>query len=243
MRIGLIADIHGNVFALDAVLAALDRLGMDETVCLGDVASPGPWPIETITRLRDRGIPAVMGNTDEWLLAEDPSRISDFTAMNHINAWAAIRLDDALYAWIEALPRHRTMVRRAVPIILYHGSPRSTTDVISSLTPTETVAAMLSATDARIAVGGHTHVPMLRTTDTTLLVNPGSVGLGGTGPGTHDLPLGKPATGAEFAVLELTGQGVSLSFHSVGLDTGEMIAAASTTEMPHLESWAALWSE
>ena len=71
MRIGLIADIHGNLFALDAVLAALARIGMDELICLGDVAALGPQPREVIERLRALRCPVVMGNTDAWHL--DPA--------------------------------------------------------------------------------------------------------------------------------------------------------------------------
>lgn len=64
MRIGLIADIHGNLLALEAVLSALGRDGVDDLICLGDVASLGPQPAEVIARLRALGCPVLMGNTD-----------------------------------------------------------------------------------------------------------------------------------------------------------------------------------
>ena len=69
MRIGLIADIHGNLIALETVLAELAREPLDQMVCLGDVAALGPQPGEALARLRALGCPVVMGNTDAWLLA------------------------------------------------------------------------------------------------------------------------------------------------------------------------------
>jgi predicted phosphodiesterase len=64
MRIALIADIHGNVVALDEVLAELEEKAVDQIVCLGDVAAGGPRPVETLERLRELDCPVVMGNAD-----------------------------------------------------------------------------------------------------------------------------------------------------------------------------------
>ena len=74
MRIGLIADIHGNGIALDVVLAELARERVDEIICLGDVAALGSQPREVLARLRAIGCPVVMGNTDAWLAAWPPAR-------------------------------------------------------------------------------------------------------------------------------------------------------------------------
>lgn len=68
MRIALIADIHGNVVALDEVLAELEKKAVDQIVCLGDVAAGGPRPAQTLERLRELDCPVVMGNADQWLL-------------------------------------------------------------------------------------------------------------------------------------------------------------------------------
>ena len=64
MRIGLISDIHGNLFALEAVLAELARERLDDLVCLGDVAALGPEPVGVLARLRTAQCSVVMGNTD-----------------------------------------------------------------------------------------------------------------------------------------------------------------------------------
>ncbi len=69
MRIAIISDVHGNIHALDAVLADLDASGpYDEIVYGGDVAFNGAFPSECIDRMRERGYRAVRGNTDEFLV-------------------------------------------------------------------------------------------------------------------------------------------------------------------------------
>ena len=75
MRIGLIADIHGNADALRAVLNELDSLRLDHLVCLGDVAVLGPEPREVVRLLMDAGCAVVRGNTDAWLLDEPSDAI------------------------------------------------------------------------------------------------------------------------------------------------------------------------
>src|SRR5882724_189823 len=94
MRIGLIADIHGNLLALETVLDELAREGVNELICLGDVASLGPQPAEVLARLRALGCPVVMGNTDAWLLtppAGDAAEEED-RSMYRLNAWCAAQL-------------------------------------------------------------------------------------------------------------------------------------------------------
>ncbi len=241
MRLGLVADIHGNLFALREALAALDRIGVDRIACLGDVATPGPWPAETIALLMERAIPVVRGNTDDWLLAANPAAVSDTAAMNAINAWAREQLTPTALAWLAELPLTRDIDARGTSLTLYHGSPRSTEEVVGPTTPKRSLAKMLDGTPAGIAAGGHTHLQMLRTQGAWTLINPGSVGLGGTGPGTPDLPPTRPVDSAQLAVLEIAGSAIRVSFLSLPLDVPAMLAAAGETAMPHLDWWSSLW--
>ena len=72
MRVALLADIHGNGFALDAVVDALATEAVDQIVCLGDVAIFGPQPREVLNLIRSLKCPVIMGNTDAWALAPKP---------------------------------------------------------------------------------------------------------------------------------------------------------------------------
>ena len=95
MRLAVIADIHGNCLALDAVLADIARRGVRDIVNLGDVASGPMRPRETVARIIGAGIPTVRGNHDRWV-AEGTTGGSD--------AFARDRLDPAQRAWLGALP-------------------------------------------------------------------------------------------------------------------------------------------
>ncbi len=68
-KIAIFSDIHGNLPALEAVLAAVAGEGVERLVCLGDLATLGPQPHEVIARVRALGCPVVMGNTDATLLS------------------------------------------------------------------------------------------------------------------------------------------------------------------------------
>lgn len=74
MRIALLSDIHGNLFALEAMLAMLTRETIDQIVCLGDVAMFGPQPCAVLARMQTVACPVVMGNTDAWALAHSRLR-------------------------------------------------------------------------------------------------------------------------------------------------------------------------
>src|SRR5215211_252104 len=104
MRIGLIADIHGNVMALDAVLDKMGRDDVDQIVCLGDVAALGPQPGTVIVRLRDLGCPCVLGNTDAWLLPDPPLSAEPATtvAVAGLTRWCAEQLSDADVAFLRS---------------------------------------------------------------------------------------------------------------------------------------------
>jgi len=200
MRIGVIADIHGNLVALEATLAALAHEPLDRLVCLGDVATLGPRPAATLARLRGLGCPGVMGNTDDWLLAAP--RADRATPVSELTAWAAAQLADAERAFIRTFPPTLTIpLDGAATLLCCHGSPRSYDEVIAATTPDDALDAMLVGHDAAtLVVGGHTHVQLVRRHGARRIVNVGSVGLPGIGPGTPDLPTNRGVAWAEYGI-------------------------------------------
>src|SRR5688572_13029752 len=89
MRLALFSDIHGNLPALEAVLAAIDAEAPDAIWYAGDFVGYGPWPDECVQRIRARGIPAILGNYDEktlrfpkkavkWAKSKDPRKVQAF---------------------------------------------------------------------------------------------------------------------------------------------------------------------
>ena len=208
MRIALIADIHGNLAALEAVLGALGEARPARIVCLGDVAATGPQPREILARLRGLGCPVVMGNADaELLRPPDAGTESDeFTArVFDMTRWGAAQLDAEDRAFIASFqPTVDVALSSGRRLLCCHGSPRSFDDVIVAPTPDEAIDGMMAGHEAAVYAGGHTHVRMLRAWRGREIVNPGSVGLA-----YRFLPDGSARVSpwAEFALLSVVGGG------------------------------------
>lgn len=172
MRIAILADIHGNLVALDAVLGDLESQSPDEVWCGGDIAWGGPWPAECIDRVREAGWPTVKGNTDIWVAGDAqglPAGITaeDIEVMVEAHALAE---DDAL--WLLNLPLGHT---GPGSILLVHATPETPFDAPEPDAPPNAFAPY--QTQAQNVVYGHVHRAFIRRlADGTLVVNPGSVG-------------------------------------------------------------------
>ena len=219
MRIAAISDIHGNLAALDAVLADIAHRGADVTVNLGDIVSGHLQPRETAARLMALALPTIRGNHERQLLA-DPAR------MGVSDAYARAQLLPQQLAWIEALP---ATLRLRDDVLLVHGTPNS--DLVyflDTVTPQGSRAATLDevaqrAGDAAAALilCGHTHMPRSITLpDGRLIVNPGSVGLQAYDDDhlyPHVMENGTPH--ARYAIVEDDAQGRwHAQFHQVEYD-------------------------
>jgi len=241
MRIGLIADIHGNLLALDTVLAHLAAEHVDEIICLGDVAALGPHPSEVLARLRGLGCAVVMGNTDAWLLhpppfSNDPANV----AQRDITDWGIARVSSADRGYIDAFaPTLSRTFGYDEEMLCFHGSPRSYDEVIIATTSESDLDLMCGETRATILVGAHTHIQMVRSYRGRRLINVGSVGLPGIGairpynPGVH---------WAEYAIVDVGTTGLDVSLRRVALDIAAMIADARVSGMPHIDWWAGTWN-
>ena len=243
MRIALIADIHGNLAAFAAVLAALERERPDRVVCLGDVAATGPQPREVLALLRTLSCPVVMGNADAELLDPTPPGpdSDEFTArILDIARWSAEQLDAADRDFLASF---QPTVDVALPggqrLLCCHGSPRGCEDVIGAATPDEAIDAMMAGSEAAIVAGGHTHVRMLRAWRGRELVNPGSVGLAYRflADGSARIP-----PWAEFAVVSASDEGAAaVAFRRVSYDLAATVRAMHERGMPHAAWWSADW--
>jgi predicted phosphodiesterase len=180
MRLAIISDIHGNLPALDAVLADIARRGADLTVNCGDLLSGPLWPSETADRLMALSLPTIAGNHERQLLtcARRRGGTSDQYAFEHTTA--------AQHAWLAALPVRLTPLPG---VLMVHGRPDSdlhylldTVDTADSAgvraaTPDE-VRQRLHGIDAELVVCGHSHHPgVMQVPGGPLVVNAGSVGL------------------------------------------------------------------
>lgn len=239
MRIGLIADIHGNLIALEGVLSELKREQVDHIICLGDVAALGPQPHEVLERLRELHCPVVMGNTDDWYLQPLPEGDDE---LREIVGWGLQQFTDADLAYLRSFqPVLEMTLETDRTLLCYHGSPRSYNDVIGSSTTLAEVRSMFTGYQAFIMVGGHTHIQMLRRYEQAFLINPGSVGLPGVGPDREDLPRNKNVHWAEYGIITLHNGHVSVDLRRTPLDIPAILQAGYASSMPNLDSWVRTW--
>jgi putative phosphoesterase len=232
MRIALISDIHANEVALRAVLAEIRRIGVDQVICLGDVATLGPRPNAVIEILSQIAGTCIMGNHDEFLL--DAELIGTYSTsqlvVDSVN-WSRSRLSRVELDFLRGFERRsKILLSGQSTVQLFHGSPRSHMENILASTPSEALDEMLADTTAVVMAGGHTHIQMLRQHHGNLLVNPGSVGLP-----FKDYVNGRTPTlltHAEYAMIEDSNDVVAVALRRVPLDKHQLRRAQTETEHP-----------
>jgi putative phosphoesterase len=231
-RIALISDIHSNELALRAVLRDIRRTGVDQVVCLGDIATLGPQPNAVIDILAELGCPCIMGNHDEFLL--DPQLVHTYSQSPGIVAsvdWSRSRLSGNEIEFLRGFERDREIaLEREAMLYVFHGSPRSNMEDVLATTPAEALDEMLAGATATVMAGGHTHIQMLRQHHGHLLVNPGSVGLA-----FKDYVNGGAPTilsHAEYAIVEGAGGTIEVSLRRVFLDRDKLRQAQRQSEHP-----------
>jgi predicted phosphodiesterase len=197
MRVAVVSDVHGNIAALEAVLADLQARGpFDRILYGGDAAFGGPRPREAVERLMEAAYPAVIGNTDEMVAASPDG------AVGAVSAWARTRLTPEQVEWLRALPRQqRVEPPGGPPLVLVHATPWSTTDMIEPSSPAATVARAFEQAGTKTLVYGHIHRAYIREAAGGLIVNAGSVGFpfdGDPRPAWAVLTFERGAWGAEI---------------------------------------------
>lgn len=194
MQIAALYDIHGNLPALEAVLAEVRREGVDLVVVGGDVL-PGPMPRETLACLLDLELPTrfLRGNGDREVLerirGEETGAVPE--AFRELLRWSAKQLPREAEAELASWPLTLSLEVSGLGEVLFcHATPRSDTEVFTRQTPDERLLALFAGVEAPIVVCGHTHMQLDRTVGALRLLNAGSVGMPFGEPGAHWLLLG-----------------------------------------------------
>ena len=240
-RIGLISDLHGNLPALQAVLADLDREEVDELVCLGDVAI-GPQPAETLEQLEELRCPVTMGNWDAWFVEPMPPLEGELgQVLVDLRNWAAAQLDPRQLRYVKSFaPFVEIPLDGTGMLLAFHASPRSYEDSILPTTTDAELEEMLDGHRAPIYAGGHTHFQLFRRLGESVLLNPGSVGL----PFRKLEPgVMRVAPWAEYAVVTADGGRLAVDLRRTPFDVEAFLDRMLRSEMPHAGWWAELWRE
>ncbi len=183
MKIAVASDIHGNVLALEAVLADLERQGgADHIVVTGDMVAYGPTPNEVFAILRK--LPHahfLQGNTDRYLLEKNyPSTGGDEWKDKLLLSfrWTAEHMGAEVLHFLETLPLSLSIREGNWRLLAVHASPRSDEEGLTIATSDDDFDRMgIDPTLVDLLVCGHTHVPLDRTIKGVRVVNVGSVGL------------------------------------------------------------------
>lgn len=151
MLVAVLSDIHGNLPALDAVLAAMPSV--DEVWQLGDVVGYGPDPNGVVARLREIGARGVRGNHDAAALGG--REIESFNVdARHAMEWTRSVIGEDARAWLRSLPER--LEREGLTLV--HGSPRD--PIWEYVTSTPVARAAFAAMPTTSGLHGHTHIPI-----------------------------------------------------------------------------------
>lgn len=220
MQVAALYDVHGNLPALEAVLADPRCASADLIVCGGDLVA-GPLPAECLDRLEAEGerVRFISGNCDREVTL--PSGHEEWH--EHIGGWSAARLGDAR---LERVRRWPLTIELEVPglgqALFCHATPTSDLRILTKITPDDEVARELAGTTSDIVVCGHTHVQYDRRVDELRVVNAGSVGM--------------PYEGSPdpcWAILDTDG----VELVSTPYDAAGALEVLSETGFPLLEGW------
>jgi predicted phosphodiesterase len=222
-RFALYSDVHGNLAALEAVLADIDAKAISERYCLGDLVGYGPDPSGVIARVEAAGDTVIRGNYDDGVGRRrgdcgcyygTPEARADGEASY---AFTDAALDAAEHDFLAGLADEIRFEVDGVRVLLCHGSPRRINEYLTLDRPDAHLAKLAEQAEADIVCGGHVHVPYHRTV---------RVEGGGLAHFVSDGSVGKPKDGDPrgcWAEVAVSGTGthaaeIAVRFHRVAYD-------------------------
>src|SRR5271166_5644956 len=236
MRIAIVADIHGNMPALEAVLADIQHRNVDRTINLGDCVSGPLWPREVCDLLMASSNLTIRGNHDRWVSGHDPAR------MGASDRYAHSQLNQDHRSWLGAL---LASANTDHDILACHGTPTSDNRyLIEDVSEhrlvrahPSTIQERLGDVQARVVLCGHSHQQhLIRLPDGPLILNPGSVGCPSYDDPGHDPHVSEAGSPhARYAVLGIDDQHVSAEMIAISYDWK---AAATRAEANGRAEWA-----
>ena len=208
MRMAVLADVHGNLIALEAALAHVRGQGVDQMVLLGDLTVGSPDAAACWRLARSLDCPSIWGNHERYVAyygtaQADPRWQGEQYAPV---AWAVSQLSADERSAMRALP-HAYRTPAAPDVLFCHASLRSDRDTVTAHTPGDQLYEMYPDVTETFIVRGHNHLGQVRLWNGHTIVTAGSVGL----------PLDSYPT-AQYLVLEREGQGWQITHHSVPYD-------------------------
>jgi predicted phosphodiesterase len=239
LQVAVISDVHGNLWALSAVLDDIARRGVRNMVNLGDSLYGPLLPKQTASLVVSLGIPTVRGNEDRLIL-EDQRESADSPTLRHVQD----SLRPQHLQWLATLDKTAVAFE---DLFMCHGTPERDDeylfeDVSGSglrIRTGDELAPALAASGRPVLLCGHSHLPqVLRLPTGGLIMNPGSVGLPAyydDQPGPHVMEAGTPH--ARYAVVSRTEAGWSTEAVEVDYDWDAAAGVAQRNGRPDWAQW------
>lgn len=238
MRIAFISDIHGNYTALEAVLADIKKIGVDEIICLGDTVSLGPQPREVLAALHEIKSINIKGNHDGAIL--EPEKAAFYEITEHLVPdlhWGRERLTKEDFDFIKTFKDTHTLTfPNGIELLAFHGSPLSTTHLIKATTDSSLLDEYFAGQSAKVFIGGHSHIQMQRRYGDKLILNSGSVG----NAFVFAYSPGKPPSllpWAEYAIIEQIENTFSVDLRRVYFDIPKLVKLVEESDLPGKAWW------
>lgn len=245
MDLAVISDIHGNCFALNHVLADIQRQGIERIVCLGDALQGGAQPAQTLGRLRTLNCPVVMGNADAWLVDGQETSPQEQVSEQQlaVRAWSLAQLTEQDIAFVQQFqPTIEIPLEGGHKVLCFHGSPHSFNDIILPTTSNEMVHQFLDGWEATLLTGGHTHTQQLRRVGQGWYFNPGSVSLAYNWERSEpDKGLMRVDPWADYAIVSIEGDSFGITFRHVPFDADKLAHIIRTSGRPYAEHMLAVY--
>lgn len=227
MKIALISDIHSNIFALEAVLAHAESLGVKQFWCLGDLVHFNAFPQEVVKTIRKLDPVCVYGNMDcsvleaRKLLAK--KKKENISEGQQALIWTYSQLSRKSREYLSDLPMKKRLKINGNRFLLIHGSPAGYDDPIFIDTPEDRLRELTKLTNAEFVICGHTHKQFVREVDGVTFINPGSAG--------------KPLDGdprACYSILKIKQDSVAVEPYRVEYDVANGINGMKEANLPEL---------
>jgi putative phosphoesterase len=223
----IIADIHGNLPALEAAFSRTEELGIERVFCGGDLVGYGPRPNEVCALIAEREIPTIYGNYD-YAIARDEEDCGCAYVTAHDRElgqrsvdWTLAHTSQRSKDFLRTLPFDLRFAVGDVGVHLVHGSPRKVNEYLFEDKPARLYERLARSENDAALIFGHTHKPWMHEYGGVLFVNCGSVGK----------PKDGDARGA-FAVLTPDAGGVAVSIERVSYDAAAVAAEVRRLGLP-----------